>query len=152
MNDAGAKVLGFPLLPRMRIRAIIERCPALGAVASRLPPEDDERRIESERVLAQAFTLLLHLPSLTREQADVALGHSTDAEALAAEELAFVLHDPDKAELYEVWRDVWAAEDDRGTRQFARYCVALIARLYRMEHFAKLESMHEDAALSARSA
>ncbi|HSD12671.1 MAG TPA: hypothetical protein VLC10_03870, partial [Patescibacteria group bacterium] len=122
------------------------------AVASRLPPEDDERRIESERVLAQAFTLLLHLPSLTREQADVALDHSTDAETLTAEELAYVCHDPDKSELYEIWREAWSGEDDPGTRRFARYCVALIARLYRMEHFAKLESLHEGQALSARSA
>ncbi len=152
MDDAGATILRFPLLPKMRIRAIVERCPALGAVAAKLPPEDDVLRGECERVLAQAFTLLLHLPGLTREQADVVLDHGTDAETLTTDELALVLHDPDKQELYEVWREAWAGEDDPATRGFARYCVALIARLYRMEHFARRENPLDGTVLSARSA
>lgn len=153
MNDTGATLLKFPLLPRMRIRAIIERCPALGAVADRLPSEDAAERGGCERVLAQAFTLLLHLPDITREQADVILRHSADVETLTEEELAYVLHDPDKAERYDVWREVWADEDDPETRRFARYCVALIARLYRMEHFALRERICPGVeARSARSA
>lgn len=152
MSDAGATILRFPLLPKMRIKAIVERCPALGAVAARLPPEDAADRGDCERVLAQAFTLLLHLPGLTREQADVVLDHETDVETLTAEELAYVHHDPDKAALYEVWREAWACEDDPATRRFARYCVALIARLYRMEYFARLEGLHDGPAPSVRSA
>lgn len=140
MDDVGAIVLRFPLQPRIRIKAIIGRCPALGAVAARLPPEDDALYGEHERVLAQALTLLLHLPDLTREQADLVLDHAASPEAITIEELGYLHHDPDKADLYEVWRDVWDAEEDERVRNFARYCVALIARLYRMEYFAKLES------------
>ncbi|MEY4744461.1 MAG: hypothetical protein RL272_406 [Candidatus Parcubacteria bacterium] len=150
MDDFGGTVLRFPLLPRMRILQIIERCPALGAIAARLPAEDDPRRVDCERVLAQAFTLLLHLPDVTREQADAALDHSAGAEAVTVEELARILRDPETAERYEIWRAVWESEDDPQTRTFARYCVALMSRLYRLESFARAESSRD--AHSARSA
>lgn len=150
-NVTRGTVLPFPLLPKMRIWAIIDRCPALGAVAARLPAEDDVLRGESERVLAQAFTLLLHLPDLTREEADRVLDHSAGIEEVAAEELSYLHHDPEKTERYDIWREVWAGEDDPRIRAFARYCIALIARLYRLECVAKVER-NEEGALSARSA
>lgn len=145
MDDIGGKVLRFPLPPKMRIRAIIARCPALGAVAARLPAEDDVLRGECERVLAQAFTLLLHLPDLTREEADAVLDHSAGVDETAAEELARLHQDTETAERYEIWREVWAGEDEPRTRSFARYCVALIARLYRLECVAQMERREEQA-------
>ncbi|HTM68979.1 MAG TPA: hypothetical protein VL426_06815 [Candidatus Binatia bacterium] len=143
MSQGDAAVLRFPLKARMRVRAIVERCPALGAVADRLPPEGDGARCAHERVLAQAFTLLLHLPEVSREEADVALGHEASAEDVTVEELAR-LHEGN-AELYEIWRCVWAEEADEALRAFGRYCVALIARLYRLEPHIRRERLAEAA-------
>ncbi|HTK04373.1 MAG TPA: hypothetical protein VL500_02220 [Candidatus Eisenbacteria bacterium] len=146
MVEAEANVLRFPLRTRMRIRAIVERCPAMGAVAARLPEDGDPARDECERMLARAFTLLLHLPDLTREEADAALDHEAGAEETAAEELAWLCQGNE--ELYAIWREVWADVEDAAVRGFARYAVALIARLYRLECLIRRERAAE-AVLSA---
>lgn len=124
-------LLRFPLRPRIRIGAIVERCPALGAIAASLPPEGDPSRAEHERVLAQAFMLLRHLPDVSREEADAALDHGASPDAVADEELGRLFHGNE--ELYELWRVVWTDEVDQSLIAFGRYCVALVARLYRME-------------------
>jgi hypothetical protein len=148
MAEGDATVLRFPLKTRMRIKAIVERCPAMGAVAARLPDNGDTLRDGCERMLARAFTLLLHLPDLTREEADVLLDHDAGIEETTLEELTRLSQDPEKVELYIVWREVWADVEDADIRRFARYVVALIARMYRLECHVKRERAAE-AVLSA---
>lgn len=136
-------VLRFPLRPKMRIRAMVERCPALGAVADRLPGAEGSAYDEHERVLAQAFMLLRHLPDVTREEADDALSHAASADAVADEELGRLWDE--NAELYELWQCVWSGESDQALIAFGRYCVALIARLYRLEPLITAERRPEAA-------
>jgi len=139
MTEGDATVLRFPLRSRMRIKAIIERCPAMGAIAARLPEDGDPSRDGCEQVLARAFVLLLHLPDITREEADAALDHDAGIEETTTEELARLCHDSGKEELYGIWREVWVDVEDAGVRRFARYSVALISRLYRLECLIKRE-------------
>ena len=83
--------------------------------------------------------LLLHLPDLTRGEADAALDHEAGVEETTVEELARLCQDADKQDLYAIWREVWADVEDAGVKRFARYAVALIARLYRLECHIKRE-------------
>ncbi len=139
MTNETATVLAFPLSPRLRIRALTARCPALDAIVARLPSDGDPSRPACERALAAVFTRLLYLPDLTYDEAAAALDHAASQDAVTVEELALLYHDPDARERYDLWREVWLAERDPETCRATRYYFALLNRLYRMEYLFRRE-------------
>lgn len=131
MHD-GAVILKFPLSARIRITQIVERCPALAAITDRLPPEGHHLRGTCERLLAKAFTRLLHLPGLTWDEAANAIAHDGSPDEFADAELGRLASDDATAERHALWQALWADESPP-TQRIIRYYVALISVLYRLE-------------------
>jgi len=134
MQPDQAELIDFPLSPRFFIAAAVAERPYLGAIADRLPREDDPRRQDCETVLAKIVSLMLYDLRLTYDQARQALGRDAAPAALTDEELALLKADPQFGGVYDIWEAVWAAEDDAVVRDNARYYAALLARLYRLEY------------------
>lgn len=131
MDDRGI-ILKFPLAARIRISQIVERCPALAAVTDRLPPEGHHLRVTCERLLAKAFTRLLHLPGLTWDEAAAAIAHDGSPDEFADAELGRLASDDATAERHALWEALWTDEPPP-MRRIIRYYVALISALYRLE-------------------
>lgn len=131
MDDRGI-ILKFPLAARLRIAQIAERCPALAAVADRLPPEGHHLRVPCERLLAKAFTRILHLPGLTWDEASAALAHDVSPDEFADAELGRLASDAATAERFALWEALWTDEPP-ATQRVIRYYMALISVLYRLE-------------------
>ena len=129
--DQTSNVFHLPTSPRFRIAEIVAACPALGAIAERLPT--GAKLVEHERILSELFQRLLHSPGLTYEQAQELLDHGASPDAVADEEMAWLLADSDTELLYAWWREVWEPEEDQELRRGARYYAGLLARLYRLE-------------------
>lgn len=130
--DSRGIILKFPLAARIRIAQMVERCPAFAAVTDRLPPEDHHLRGVCERLLAKAFTRLLHLPGLTWDEAAAAIAHEGTPDDFADAELGRLASDDATAERHSLWEALWTDEPP-ATQRIIRYYVALISALYRLE-------------------
>ena len=133
-------VARFPRSPRIYITSLIGKCPALGVIAEKLDELPDAYRPDCECVLGEVFVRLLWLPRVTREQAEGILAHDADPGRIADEEIGILGSDPDKRPLLELWSWIWERETDDVIHAWARYCTALVARLYRFEPRALNES------------
>jgi len=140
MNEQSMQIIEFPVRPRMCIRAMVEACPALTAVAARLPPPTDAFYAASERLLAELFQRLLHPPQLRPEEAAEVLDHEASPERFTEEELVRLAGDPETRCIYDHWKDVWENETDPVLRMRAGYYAALLSRLYRMEYIVLCEA------------
>jgi len=137
-------VIDFPLSPRFFIEQSVAERPCLGAIAERLPSLDAADRLDEELVMAKLFSLMLHEPRLSYDEAKSALDHDAAPDDVAADELAEMRSDPGLNGLYEIWEAIWADEADAGLKDRARYYAALLARLYRLEY-----RIRSEAALAA---
>ncbi len=130
-SGTASPVFHLPLSPRHRIAEIVSACPALAVISERLP--EGQKRMAHERLLSELFQRLLHAPDLTYETARELLDHDAPADAVADEEMAWLLADPETNLLYEWWREIWEPQTDPELRRSARYYAGLLARLYRLE-------------------
>ncbi len=134
MPEQSINLIEFPIRPRVCIRDMIGLCPALAAVADRLPPPTDALYAESERLLAELFQRLLHPPRLLLHEAAEILDHAAPIDAFTDDELAALANDPETRCVFDYWKDVWEDEADPVLSRRAGYYAALLARLYRMEY------------------
>jgi hypothetical protein len=134
------QIIQFPGSPSYLIAKQVASCPALGAVADRLPSIDDSSRLSSERIMVKLFRRLLHPLKLLREESDQLLDHGASPDAFVVDELAVLATDKETECVYEYWKEIWESEDDPVLQDRARYFAALVARLYRLENIVLAEA------------
>jgi len=128
-----ATIIPFPNSPSAVIGSLVETNPALGALTAKLPPSDDRLFPAHARVMAEVMKLALYRLKLSVDQAAQALAHDQPRAAVAAEELSRLRAGEATEGLYFVWSSIWESCDP-AVREEARYYVALMARLYRLEY------------------
>ena len=128
-----ATIISFPNSPLAVIASLVRDNPALDALAAKLPSSDDPSYLPRARVMAEVMKLALYRLELTSGQAAAALAHDGPSAAAASEELERLLADEKTEGLYYVWSAVWESCDD-ALAEDARYYVAMLARLYRLEY------------------
>jgi hypothetical protein len=134
------QLIQFPESPSYLIAKQIISCPALAAVAEKLPSQDDPSRLPSERIMVKLFRRLLHPLKLLREESDQLLDHAASRDAFTTEELAALAADKQTECVYEYWKEIWESEIDPVLQDRARYFAALVARLYRLEDIVLAEA------------
>jgi len=134
------QLIRFPESPSYLIEKQITSCPALAAVADKLPSPDDPSRLPSERIMVKLFRRLLHPLRLLREESDQLLDHGAARDAFTTEELAELATNKETECVYEYWKEIWESEIDPVLQDRARYFAALVARLYRLEDIVLAEA------------
>lgn len=134
------QIIQFPESPSYLIAKQVASCPALAAVADRLPSIDDPSRLPSERIMVKLFRRLLHPLKLLREESEQLLDHAAPRDAFTTDELAELAADRETECVYDYWKEIWESEDDPALQERARYFAALVARLYRLENIVLAEA------------
>ena len=141
MEASMTNVVRLPNASAEHIRRFIDRYPVYAPVADRLPNEAGTFRLRCERILSELFRRTIHAPKLTRVQVDAIVAHEGTRSMFAAEELRVMASDPETADLYAIWAEVWEDEEDEAVLDMARYFAALLARLYRLEYVVRYRAM-----------
>ncbi len=119
-----------PTSPRDAIVAAIATHPALQALMVYLPCKPALRR-RCEAHLADLFGRLHHVPVLTRQTAAFLVEHAQSRNQIIYDELRWF---PDETEpaINAAWMKVISEEADQQVKDHVLYCIALLARLYRL--------------------
>jgi len=126
--------------PRDVIVAAIASNPALQAIMAYLPCKPGLRH-QCELHLAGLFSRLRYVPGLPREKAALLLEHAQSRNQIIYTELRWFADDTEPA-LNAAWRQVISEERDQQVKDHVLYCIALLARLYRLGSRQELISLY----------